>query len=123
MLGVLMAAGVQLPRYLATVKLAATAALSCGRVAVEAGALVAADEAELEALEELDELAAALDLLEAAAELLDFDELLLATLDDVLEEALDEALAVGPTEHQALLVKLLLGNSAVLQVKEPLSVV
>jgi hypothetical protein len=55
-----------------------------------------------------------LDLLELE---LDLDELLDATLEDD-----DELVAAGPTEHQALLVKLLAGNSDVAQVKLPVSV-
>lgn len=72
-----------------------------------------------ELLELLDELAW---LLEEAAELEElFEELELLEL--LGAEELDElALASGPTEHHALLVKLLLGNSEVWQVKLPVSV-
>ncbi|GAA5157200.1 hypothetical protein GCM10025770_00070 [Viridibacterium curvum] len=82
--GVLMAAGVQLPRNLATVYSAATAALNCGRVDVEAGALVVTED-ELEALddEELD-----------ATTLLDEDEAL---------DELDEATLLLATEEATLL--------------------
>ena len=97
--------------------MAATVALSCGRVAVEAtDDTLLEDAAELleEALEvELeDEEAAELEELEL------FDELELDELDE-LEELL---VTSGPTEHQALLVKLLVGNSVVRQVKLPVSV-
>jgi len=91
--------------------LAATVSLSCGRVAVDA-------------TEDT--------LLEEAAELLDEDELDLLLEDEAAEldetelawdDELDElAVTSGPTEHQALLVKLLAGNSVVRQVKLPVSV-
>jgi hypothetical protein len=75
---------------------------------------------------------AQLELLLATLEEALLEELLLATLDeldlldellatlDLLEELL--AVAVGPTEHHALSVKLFDGNSEVLQVKLPVSV-
>ena len=140
-----MAAGVQLPRYFATVWLAATESLSCGRVEVDLGAEVAtelADEAAFDdeaalltedaALdEELDD--AAFELEDAALEdeLEDFAaELEEAAFDDaaallaaLLDATLDElAETVGPTEHQALAAKLFDGNSEAWQVKLPVSV-
>ncbi len=89
--------------------------VSCGRVAVEATEDTLLEDAvelleeELE-LELEDEEAAVLELfeeLELELELEELDELLVTS---------------GPTEHQALLVKLLVGNSVVRQVKLPVSV-
>jgi hypothetical protein len=88
--------------------------LSCGRVAVEATDDTLLEEAAELLEEELDwELED-----EEAAELELFEELELEELDE-LEELL---VTSGPTEHQALVVKLLVGNSVVRQVKLPVSV-
>jgi hypothetical protein len=68
------------------------------------------------------ELLALLDeLLEATLELDLLDEELLATLELALLDE-DELVATGPTEHQALVVKLLAGNNDCVQVKLPVSV-
>jgi hypothetical protein len=88
--------------------------LSCGRVAVEATDDTLLEEAAELLEEELDwELED-----EEAAELELFEELELEELDE-LEELL---VTSGPTEHQALVVKLLVGNSVVRQEKLPVSV-
>ena len=89
--------------------------LSCGRVAVEA-----TDDTLLEEAAELLEEELDLELEdEEAAELELFEELEMEELDE-LEELL---VTSGPTEHQAPLVKLLVGNRVVRQVKLPVSVV
>ncbi len=92
--------------------------LSCGRVAVEATDDTLLEEAAELLEEELDleledEEAAELEELEL------FEELELEELEE-LEELL---VTSGPTEHQAPLVKLLVGNRVVRQVKLPVSVV